>query len=470
MCQVFGSASAIAGGWTSSGGGSGVACYDSVAAKNKAEILIDQAILNARPIPIGAVQGIKLVQVLDFYEASTSVQKEIQDLQGLPDEQSNAADLMNTANLSAAKKIAWQSIHQKILENVALLSPAFFELIQGLHGKLAKLHWTKNFSLPLLLDQKAPSKANIDTSSEVPLAANCKRIQIAIWRSKSEITQHSGYFAIPEQNLDFDLLYNPLWWNLLNPLNQAILVLHEELFLLGQAIGHTHSSDIRYWARELALLTPGKIHKPNKEKFSIPTREEFALQFPTTMTKENKFGIHYPKHPSRMRRLLIDSFGDYLLYFFESEKVKSKDELKPGVKPDLTGSEQTLISQALDRYLAYSEFLLQVRQQVSDCSDSGLSKSKCLEVVLSPINLIQSLTDLQTFAHLSAKVLDKNLELLNSDYLFLRSNDPKLIKESHQATRASCDLLAQLQAGTVEAKLISKALRYCSEVQGNKSK
>lgn len=414
-----------AGGWTSSGGGSGVVCFKETADK----ILADRYIDSSTTLPASIVEKIERVEVLDYFEAADFVKEEIE--QNFKNEQN------------------WKMLHEQQLQRIQMLTPVFAELLEIVGKKFTDLTWMIQPSLDLLLDQGDQPK----------IPANCRLIQIALRRSKNEPSTTQGYFGIPARTFEFDFQYNPFWFERLSAINKSMLLLHEELYLLGQSIGgHPKSDDIRYWVREFSLLTQGKVTE-NTEKHFLPFEtKKFESIFSRIGRSENlKEGVNLPKAPNSLRFRLVRSFGDYPLYFFESQETNN------------------FTSPANLRFQDYNRFLLALRDFGRQCQNDASMARPCRDLLLEPSRLSQKITDLQAFAYISSRMLDKVDGVFNSDYLFIRGSNLKSLEMSDRATEEACLILRlKIKNGLDESilarkgysmGLYEKALNYCTSIK-----
>jgi hypothetical protein len=81
-----------------------------------------------------------------------------------------------------------------------------------------------------------------DAEPERPITGNCRQIQLAVRRHIPRPVDQ-----LPELHVDFDLRL----WNLLSPLDQAMLELHERIYVLGRQVGHSDSLRTRRLVRGL---------------------------------------------------------------------------------------------------------------------------------------------------------------------------------------------------------------------------
>jgi hypothetical protein len=194
------------GGWGSSGGGSGVACFTSEATANEADPSID----NALPFPPELFKKITSVETLDYWEWAQTRPFEILIEHG------------NTADQILVRM-------QRVMQNVTPL--VTFRLKQT--AQLIDISkWQAKESLPRIYDVKP--------TAELP--TNCRLVQLVTRYSSDNRKWMDG----PSLNAPMiKAEYNAELFKKLTPLNQAVLRVHEQLYLLGQASGRNSSDVLR---------------------------------------------------------------------------------------------------------------------------------------------------------------------------------------------------------------------------------
>lgn len=192
------------GGWGSSGGGSGVACFTSETAAKEADPYID----NAVPLTAELLKEIKTVEALDYWEWAQTRPFEILIEHG------NTPDQILI-------RMQW------VMQNVA---PLFVFRLKQTNQLIDISKWQAKKSLPRIYDVKP--------AFELP--ANCRLVQLVSRYSSDKRKWMDG----PSRNAPLiKTEYNADLFKKLSSLNQAILRVHEQLYLMGQASGR-HSSDM----------------------------------------------------------------------------------------------------------------------------------------------------------------------------------------------------------------------------------
>ena len=219
---------ADAGGWGSSGGGYGVACWASPDEAKQA----DDAIANAKPFAAKTKSAIRSLVALETWE----IEKK----------------LRSWPNLSAREILA------AVDARIADASPLFALRLEQLKPVIRRERWTAN------ADGKA-WRATEDAHPKRPLPPECRLAQLVIRR-----TDHRDAYAaypdrLPRVRVDFDADLMAL----MSERDQALIETHERFYLLARSIGHATSDQVResvvivfakeFWDRDLTIAASYKF-------------------------------------------------------------------------------------------------------------------------------------------------------------------------------------------------------------------
>jgi hypothetical protein len=201
-----------AGGWGSSGGGSGVACFNDESTALKADIFIQQGL----PLPSELKKQITKLETLDYWDW-----KQTKPFELIEPKSKNYKEILNEMHAHAGMAIP--ILIFRLEQTSQLIEPA---------------DWNGMSALPRIYDAK-PTKA---------IDAHCRQVQLAARYTKETYTSGTGpslYKPIIKVDVDQDL------FAMLTPLDQAILVTHERAYMLGQTTGHNDSDIIRPFVMRL---------------------------------------------------------------------------------------------------------------------------------------------------------------------------------------------------------------------------
>ncbi len=238
----------FSGDWESSGG-DGVVCFESDSAlKENQEKLKTTKGLNSITVAY-------TVESLEHYELFFPGSQE---------------DLKLWSELS--NPISYQAVVDKVLQRLNVYVPVF---VQKLELALQQIHVDSWYDI----DYDISDIPDSDPSREI--SSRCVMLQLADRRTQST----EGY--LPKAKVIFrgDLFAK------MSPLNQALLILHEALYLIGKETNHTNSDDIR-WVN-------GMVFSDRLE------------QFPENM--------YFSQQARLVQGLFIEYFGDYIRLFMKEE-------------------------------------------------------------------------------------------------------------------------------------------------------
>lgn len=445
---------AVSGGWTSSGGGSGVVCFQS---RHKAAEF-DRAI-GKRQRPANKVfDAVTSVQPLDYYEAAAEVQAIINKnwLEPVP----------FSGTGSSAGEGSWLNLHGKVQKRIKLLSPLFGIVLETSKEKLLSKAWVKQPFLPLIKDQydspkesseKSPltlAKSIIKKDPKCRLVQILRRVSDRPLVSTEEAVRQSN--PIPEQFGRVRLEYVEELFEKMTALGKSMIFLHEQLYFMGDALGHPSSEVDRYWVREFLMLDPDHIFQSPELKFVVPPEDRF------TQSQPEIHGFQNIKAPGWLRARLTSTFGDYVLFYIHGWG---------GV--ELRADPQSLFSNFLD-------LLRRARAFMGRCLDSPTredQRSFCFEHMKKEVLSSDQLSEQEEFIYLGWMDYGRAPDgMLNYEYLFTPDRDLEISEQRDKAKMVICrqiksDLQSESghsQSAELRPRFV-KALRYCQEILQNKN-
>lgn len=369
---------AQAGGWGSSGGGSGVACFANKAQADQAKILVD----SARPLSVQLKKQMTSVEALDYWEWAQNKPYSLYDFK------SNTAD----------------GIIAEMHSHAQFFAPIFIYRLQQSAQIIRTTDWSSKKSVPRIYDAKPLHE----------LPNNCTLVQLAARYTKESYKSGEGpTVLVPTVRIDLDQdLFNKM-----TPLNQAILIIHEQMYLLGQTTGADTSDPIRPLVMTLFA-------------------EELSDR--------------------KLRSDLVNTFGDYTLFFGEDYKVQG-----------ILGSQES-------RFNSFYEILRKVRSKIQLCHESkGLTLSiktvqdrhqhqECLASSMNPHTLQEELNEEQSFVFLIYFIADIASHAFNSEVVIAPLQNEVFKEISRDRIQQFCSYLREEGDQFSIKKMIAKAKVYCA--------
>ncbi len=391
-------------GWESSGGG-GVACFESEAAALEADV----ALAKSGALNDSLRAKIKTVVTLEMWE--------------------NAKDW----NFAALHSKSRDEILKHVRGLLAEHSPIFHSRLEMVENRIAYRTWEANAALPRVEDAQ-PKFAVKETDSK------CRVVQLAVRYTKSK----KGF--LPEARVDVDQW---LFENRLDALNQAMLILHEEIYLMGRELVHKNSDALR---RTVAILFSDELAETTQK---LVAREQAA--------KDAGVQLVDPNIPSHLINTQVNSIlGDYYLYF----NLDPMD--KPAVVPSAPGQ--------YSRHLAFGRMLVKSRDRKAKClndekydeknaEEQAKIFEKCSFIALNPASLTPLLDDEEAFVFTSRWVLDRMRVTKNSEHLVVwnRKNPAAISDVQKTELENACVGIPTLKLPMFR-RLLEKSARYCESI------
>lgn len=374
------------GGWVSGGGGgTGVACFnDETTARSFDPVLQNYNLLTDE----------KIAQIRSL------VTLEAWDIQG------NLA--LQTQYASMEQALA--TVHRKISDTSPILAFRLNQLRPSISIDTWKSRAEEN-SLFINTDDAQPQRT---------LTPNCRLIQLAVRYTDIPASAKE----IPRKIPKIKVLFEPRLFARLQPHDQAILLAHEELYLMARSLGHPNSDLIRklvgYFFSETFL------NKPSDHRFR-----------------------------TQVQAWAVELLGDYMLYFADEPLPKPFDVPREKAPP---------YSQ-LSRYHSFLSALHKVRSEIHECSKTSDDNKACKDKVMHPDHQVGILNEEEVFTMFARLILDRRREnMRSSEYLVIPFTDKDQLTLAARNMLDACtgafDNRIDL-VGTPLERFVDKALNYC---------
>jgi len=384
------------GGWGSSGGGGGVACFQRAEDAAAAEKFITDGVALTSELK----SKITSVVTLDFWEWQVKWKK------------NDNFELMDTS-----KDDDFNNIVLRAKENMSFIAPLFIYRLNQIGSSVKPSNWIQKDVISRIYDSK-PKEA---------LPENCRLVQLVArytkqGKYKKAEALNNGKKPTVKIEVDQDL------FSRLDPLNKAILVLHEEMYLLGQIIGYSSSDNVR----------------PIVMKFFSKILEAKVINTPLD---------------DGMRVQLVSLFGDYVMFF-------GKDEPISGV----SGSQES-------RFRSFYKMMKRIRSNITSCytkqgvtSDSKSEEAlqiikTCKDQAMYPSNNESWFDDEMSFIFISYYFISISLKLSNGELILAPLKSEAFRKASESNALNSCQWIEENQIRF--QTLQQKATRYCEAIKAN---
>jgi hypothetical protein len=365
------------GGWGSSGGGSGVACFANSTTANQAQEYITRGL----PVPQDLKKQIIQLETLDYWEWAQT----------------------KPFGLFEYKSKDYQGIIKELQKHASIAAPIFIYRLQQTSQVISLADWNNKTSVPRIYDAQPAS----------PLPENCRLIQLAARYTKEKYEGGNGptlYRPIAKVDFDQDLFAK------LDPLNQAILVLHEQMYLLGQTTGHDNSNKIRPLVMRL---------------------------FQKELTDK------------KLRYDLVVTMGDYVLYFGE--------DFRP----------QGAIGTQESRFNSFYDMNRTLRRHIDECAKKKGLPAKlvapadirafnlCKDEAMDPNDNQRWLTDEMAFLFMSYYYIDISMGAFNSEVVIAPIQDFQFESLTQKRLQQTCAYIITEREIFKQVKMTDKAIRYC---------
>lgn len=386
------------GGWEGSGG-DGVACWQSEEEANEAEKqLLDPKVGH---LDQKTKETIVSLEVLDYWEKKKKT--------GL--------DSLEQYNLLKAE------VHKRVNQELKLSVPLFFRLYKRVHKPIGSAYWQAkanvsqvNDTTPKSLESSSLRDSKFDeVKSKSP---NCRLVQLAVRYQKKH---EKG--RVPDYWIEYDKY---LVEEKLNGFQQAVLEIHESLYLVGADIGQKSSHRVRPAVTN--ILVAG---------FSWVSRKRAPIKF-----------------AFRLSSTIFQSFSEYHRVF-----AKESDLNPP--HPEIGEYNQ------YSRLLSFNSLLDQARPHLKKCVQETKRLSiQCWERSIHRLSM-HSMSDEEAFMYLAwFKYFIFEQKILATHLMDWSPKAPYAVTEKQQellkSTCAQIDALPMQHLTWMFQK--KQAQRYCKEI------
>lgn len=368
----------LAGGFSGSGGGGAV-----LTIKNKSDLKKANTLRNSgKPLPLKLAKRGQL-RTLERFEMEKS----------------------GTTPLPFSSGESWQTILDRAYDNVRMISPVLARRLEQVSQWMAFADWRQFADLPIIND----------ATPRHELAPTDFYLQAALRLSNGNNLAVQGP---ARQKVDIKVLFNQELFELFDPLDQAILVLHEQLYALGQAGGLNTSDDIR------------------------PLVTLFFSEYSQDLKERSRDGLLAVGLLPFFKEQLTLKFGDYAVYFSQVDKIqKTKDR-------------------SADRHFnLFVEVILELRDLMRECNKTGIEKAACAAKVLTEYVARDDLPPERAFVFINYFLLEKTLGIVNSEIIM----NNKLSNDKYIEVLDFICKQIKLNADSMvdEARAMKAALTYC---------
>lgn len=381
------------GGFSGSGGGGGVATFNNAKDAEIARKLIAEG----KPLPKNLLKNAKIRTVERWEMDHTESLKPFKNDNG----------------------DSWPTLHAKAKDNLRILSSVTFRLLNQVSDWMAFAEWSAIDALPNLPDATLRHQLG---DREV-------RVQLAIRLSEGNSLPGKGP---TRDRIKLKVIFNKTLFDLLDPLDQAILVLHEELYALAQAAGNNHSDEIR------------------------PLVELFFSEYFADLRARSGNGIIPAGSLPFFKLKLLSAIGDYPVFFADH-------------KPPPRGAPRSA-----DRHFAvFVDVITELRKLMKTLQEEGhaapLRPSFSEDATVEPPPVAKKafdlfanhpdITDEQAFVFLSYFLLERMMKAVNAEAIMDSQRSPRELQEALDHT---CKVLKEISPRlNPQFVPIEKALRYC---------
>ena len=223
-------------------------------------------------------------------------------------------------------------------------------------------------------------------------------------------------------------------------MNQAILIVHEQVYVFGQSIGHETSDEIR----------------------------PIVMKFFASVLDRDDQDPEFLRAAGSLRYSLVKMLGDYVLYFSDQDG----------------GSEFHGLAGQGSRYESFKSYLTWAREAVFQCREQkGVAQLSgkvtheqaqlffgCQAEVLDSARLIKQLSPEQTLLYLATSSFDKALGIANPEWMYVPVNSKADIIRAELELARTCKLVSPIgiKLNPVSAKpsdyeLQAMAWHYCTD-------
>ncbi len=369
---------AMAGGFSGVGGGEGLLLFP-----NKEDARLAKTYIQShRPIPDDLLSKAQ-IKTLDRWEMEKA------EVTLMPHTQRDTA----------------QTLLERAQSNLRLISPLLANRLHRLSPQIGVSQWTPLQFLPRIGDAN-PTEAVPDTAVRVQLAARF-----------SQGDNPLGLGPV-QSELRLQVVYDARLFQLLSPIDQAMLIFHEHLYALGRSVGHPNSNNMRQHVRAY-----------------------FAENF-TEWRARSQGHLIFPGVFWILQQELVRSFGDYILFFAQTAPERNHPRFSPQRHFDV-----------------FRSLVREMRPPLSECRQQGGSPLDCWHRVVDQFGASSQLDDEQSFIYM----LYYHYFILHKALHAEAIMDPQnTATEQLNLINHFCRILRQnIQHDNVGSTVKQNALNYC---------
>jgi hypothetical protein len=303
------------------------------------------------------------------------------------------------------KAADWRVILAQAKANLRMVSPVIARRMEQLSEWMEFSEWSSADFLPIVNDAHANQPL---TEIDVP-------IQFAVRLSLGNNLAKQG----PSRSkIRIKVIFNQKLFNLLDPIDQAILIFHEQLYALGQAVGLQDSDEIR------------------------PLVSIFFSNYFEDLRSRSNNGLKPVGLIPFFKDKLTRYFGDYAIFF-----------------SDLDVPDRGLAYSADRHFSVFVELINDLRKYMSECRGLGFSKDVCAEKSMFRLSMDPNLSEEKAFLFMTYFFLEKNLNAINSELIM----DAELSLDEYKKALDFACLTLKEHAVQIEPSIlaIKLALNYC---------
>ncbi|MBL7543176.1 MAG: hypothetical protein JNL11_05135 [Bdellovibrionaceae bacterium] len=368
------------GGLSGSGGGGGVICFTSANDAKAADVYLNDHIT----LPEAILDKGRL-QVLESWEM----------------------DQQKHAIWTARPGDTWETHLENVKNALRDRLPLFMYRLDQTSDWIKQASWEKVDHLQLLEDAK-PIYSIPDT---------CRRVQLVVRYSEGNNARGDGPV---DEAPKLKIIFVKEYFDRLSITDRAMLMLHEQLYVLGQSTGQLTSDITRAFIR---IFFSNDIS-------GTPPREMFLYRSPTEQF---------------VRTSLIQYFGDYIVYFNKSEFLSKGEPFTPQ-----------------RHFYMYLQQTLRIRIKMSAClaeaKTKGTADSHCLFDVMGEYQKTESVPNEEAFIFMATYYFEQHRSLNSDQVVDPTGRNPDLFRMSMNI------MCSSLEAGKDSPHLfVRKAWKYCQE-------
>lgn len=369
---------AWAGGFSGVGGGVGVA----EGAHLKDTQLLRQFLEQKKPVPKDLLARFKL-RTLDRWE----MEKKQIELMDIP------------------RGASWETILEMAKANIRLVAPTFGRRLDQVAEWMAFSDWQEFSGMGRVPD--ASTRFNLN-ENETP-------IQLVIRFSDGNNERSMGPAT---GKVRLKVAFNKPVFDLLDPIDQAMLVLHEQLYALAQSAGINSSDRVR------------------------PFVYSYFSKYMQEVRDYSQNGMVAARAIPLLKSEIIKLFGTYPMFFSDLDAI---DKGAP---------------RSVDRHFRiFIEVMTEQEKRFEQCTKAGGAGQACADQTLNETMARNDLSDEKAFIFLTYFLLERAAGSFNAEFL---TDNKRSAREIEEAFKVACAQLQEMRTNIpADNPVLMGALRYC---------